>query len=159
MRARLRSRWQKIRKHWIVAIIIALVITAIMLILVESLINGTGFNGYNQVTTAHTISGSSAGTVVRTEVSQPGKTLWDWLQLLIIPLALAIIEILFNRAERKNEQTIASDNQQEAALQGYINEMSELLLEKLLRKSKEGDEVRTIARWSEPILPVLAHFR
>ncbi|SRR6266496_2581140 len=48
------------------------------------------------------------------------KSLWDWLQLLIIPLALAVIAILFNSAERKNEQRIATDNQQETALQEYI---------------------------------------
>src|SRR5258708_11557189 len=74
------------------------------------------------------------------------KTLWDWLQLLIIPLALAIIAILFNRSERKNEQRIASDNQQKAALQEYIKELSELLLERNLRKSDKDAEVRTIAR-------------
>lgn len=146
MIAKLRSWWQYIREHWIVAIIIALVIAAMVLILVESLINGTGFNGYNQVTTAHTISGPSAGTVVRTEVSQPGKTLWDWMQLLIIPVALAIIAIFFNRAERKNEQRIASDNQQEGALQEYIKEMSGLLLERNLRTSDKDAEVRIIAR-------------
>ena len=63
-----------------------------------------------------------------------GKTIWDWLQLLIIPLALAIIAFLFNRAERKNEQTIASDNQQEASLQGYLNKMFELLLHEKIRE-------------------------
>ncbi len=31
-------------------------------------------------------------------------------------------------------------------LQAYFNEISLLLLEKQLRESKEGDEVRTIAR-------------
>jgi hypothetical protein len=75
-----------------------------------------------------------------------GKTLWDWLQLLIIPLALAVIAILFNRTERKNEQRIASDNQQEAALQEYIKEMSVLMLERNLRKSDVDAEVLTIAR-------------
>lgn len=74
-----------------------------------------------------------------------GKTLWDWLQLLVIPLALAIIAILFNRSERKNEQRIATDNQQEAALQEYIKDMSGLLLEKDLRKSEIDAEVRKIA--------------
>jgi uncharacterized membrane protein len=69
-----------------------------------------------------------------------GKTLWDWLQLLVIPLALAIIAILFNRSERKNEQRIALDNQQEAALQGYLNEISKLILEKDLLKSDADTE-------------------
>jgi len=71
--------------------------------------NGTGFDGYNQVTTAHTISGPSAGSIVRTEVYQPGKALWDWLQLLIIPLVLAVIALLFNRATTRTEQKIAAE--------------------------------------------------
>ena len=86
-----------------------------------------------------------------------GKTLWDWLQLLIIPVVLAVGGYLFNytttRAEQRNtqvrdqnEQSIASDNQREAALQAYIDNMSELLLHEKLRESGEDDEVRKIAR-------------
>ena len=86
-----------------------------------------------------------------------GKTLWDWLQLLIIPVVLAVGGYLFNytttRAEQRNtqvrdqnEQAIASDNQREAALQSYIDNMSELLLHGKLRESGEDDEVRKIAR-------------
>lgn len=36
------------------------------------------------------------------------KTLWDWLQLLIIPLALAIIALLYNLASTRTEQKIAT---------------------------------------------------
>lgn len=36
------------------------------------------------------------------------KTFWDWLQLLIVPLALAIIAFLFNRAMARTEQRIAN---------------------------------------------------
>src|SRR5437763_602783 len=56
------------------------------------------------------------------------KTLWDWFQLLIIPLVLAVIAISFNRVERKNEKAIALGNQRETALQTYLDKMSELLL-------------------------------
>jgi uncharacterized protein YjbI with pentapeptide repeats len=86
-----------------------------------------------------------------------GKTLWDWLQLLIIPAVLVVGGYVFNytttRAEQRNtqvrdqaEQAIASDNQREAALQAYIDSISELLLHEKLRESGEDDEVRTIAR-------------
>ena len=74
-----------------------------------------------------------------------GKTLWDWLQLLIIPLALAGGAYYLNKEERKLEREIAKDHQQEAALQAYINYMTELLLEKKLKTSK-SQQVRTIAR-------------
>ena len=78
--------------------------------------------------------------------NKSGKTLWDWLQLLIIPIALALVAIWFNRNERKNEQKIASDNQQETALQAYLDRLSELLMKEGLHTSKPEDEVRTVAR-------------
>lgn len=58
------------------------------------------------------------------------------MQLLIIPVALALIAFWFNRVERSSEQAIATDNQQETALQAYLDNMSELLLKDDLRESK-----------------------
>jgi len=75
-----------------------------------------------------------------------GKKLWDWLQLLIIPAVLAIGGYLFSLANSSTEQEIALNNQHEATLQDYLDKISELLLEKHLRKSPIDDEVRTIAR-------------
>src|SRR5260221_1905756 len=74
------------------------------------------------------------------------KTFWDWMQLLIIPVALAVVAIWFNRVERRNEQAISSDNQQEGALQSYLDKMSDLLLKEGLRQSETNAEVRNIAR-------------
>jgi uncharacterized protein YjbI with pentapeptide repeats len=86
------------------------------------------------------------------------------MQLLFIPVVLAIAGFWFNHRERKaaelraendrkveelhaeTEREISLDNQREAALQAYINEMSELLLHENLRNSKEEVEVRSIAR-------------
>src|SRR6266567_737136 len=75
-----------------------------------------------------------------------GRTIYDWLQLLIIPAVLAVGGYLFNYTTGRTEREIASDRQREEALQAYIDNMSALLLEKNLRKSGEYDEVRTIAR-------------
>ena len=108
---------------------IILTVTSILIVIVAVGITGykldwTGFNGNNK----------------------SGKTLWDWMQLLIIPIALALIAFWFNRVERKNEQAITTDNQQEAALQAYLDNMSELLLKEGLRECKQDAEVRSIAR-------------
>ena len=73
------------------------------------------------------------------------KTLWDWLQLLLIPLVLAVAALLFNRATTRAEQTIALDKQREDLLQAYLDRMSELLLEKSLATSP-SDEARNVAR-------------
>jgi len=74
------------------------------------------------------------------------KPLYDWMQLLIIPVVLALVAVWFNRIDKKNEQTVTTDSQQEQALQGYLDRMSELLLEKNLRESKLESEARNIAR-------------
>jgi uncharacterized protein YjbI with pentapeptide repeats len=86
-----------------------------------------------------------------------GKTLWDWMELLVIPVVLAVGAILFNRSERRNEiqiaeksrkadREIASNRSQDEALQAYLDKMTELLLEKGLRSSDEESEVRAVAR-------------
>ncbi len=89
----------------------------------------------------------------------PGKYLWDWLELLIIPFVLALGALWLERSERisdrkiaaerrEDDKKIAEDQQREAALQAYIDKMTELLLDKEhpLRKSKPNDEVRVVAR-------------
>lgn len=84
------------------------------------------------------------------------KTLWDWMELLIIPIVLALGVFILNRSERaierenannraELEREIAKDRQQEAALQSYIERMSELLIEKKLRTTKIK-EIRDVAR-------------
>lgn len=98
----------------------------------------------------------------------PNKTLWDWMQLLIVPVVLAVGALLFNFAVNRNEQKIADqryqndqkivtqraqiereialDNQQETLLQTYLDRMSDLMLNNHLRKSALKDEVQQIAR-------------
>jgi uncharacterized protein YjbI with pentapeptide repeats len=58
------------------------------------------------------------------------KTLWDWLELLIIPLVLAGGAYFLNRSERIAERKIAIERQREAALQSYFDRMGEILFEK-----------------------------
>ena len=85
------------------------------------------------------------------------KTLWDWMQLLSVPAALAASALLFYLALSRNEQKtarrrdqtgrdIASDNQREALLQGYLSQLSELLLGNQLRLSDPHSEGRYLAR-------------
>ena len=156
----LHSWWQKIKQYPFIATAIIVAFLAFIVFTFAAYTFGwdwTGFNGYTQVTTQHTISGPSAGTVVRIEMYQPGKAFWDWLQLLIIPVVLAITALLFNGAISRNEQkltiqrdktahNLAVDTQREDRLQAYLDRMSELLLTGNLRKSGLNADVRYIAR-------------
>jgi len=84
-------------------------------------------------------------------------TVRDWLQLLIVPLALVLIGFLFTmQQDARQQQTedqraqaerrLAEQSAQDEALQAYLDQLSDLLLEKDLRNSEEGSEVRTLAR-------------
>jgi hypothetical protein len=90
-------------------------------------------------------SESISPAVLPNQTFQPAKTLWDWMQLLIIPAILAGGAYWLNESARNQEIKIASDNRQETALQTYLDNMTELLLDKKLRES-EVDEVRAVAR-------------
>ncbi len=138
MIAKLRS-WCKAKALEIFGFAVILLIVIVLIYIGR--VYGAGLDGYTQISIAHTI-----GKITRTEVSQPGKTLWDWLQLLIIPVVLAIGGYFFNLTVSRNEREIALDNQREDALQQYIDKMSELLLNKNLRESQPENEVRKIAR-------------
>lgn len=84
--------------------------------------------------------------VPQNKTFQPGKTLWDWMQLLIIPAILAGGVYWLNESARQSEQAISSDNIQEAALQTYIDRMAELLIKENLSESEQKSEVRVVAR-------------
>ena len=136
MGARFRWLWQQIKQHRVTILVVAIIlIVAISLIIVGYRFDWTGFNGNNK----------------------SGKTLWDWMQLLIIPIMFAIGGFWLNQIQKSREQRttqqqaelereLTRDNQQETLLQAYIDKMSELLLKEGLRESQPEDEVRKIAR-------------
>src|SRR6266705_719572 len=185
--ARLRSWWEQIKQRRVAIGVVGIVLVVIALIIAGYWFDWTGFSGYNKVTITHTISGTNAGTVTKTEEYQPGKGLWDWLQLLgilAIPAVVGFGTVWFtsrqtqaseanreqqakeseaNREKRhqtdleiaeknreRQQQTdlqISADNQREAALQRYLDKMSDLLLENHLGELRpEYQTVRKIAR-------------
>jgi uncharacterized protein YjbI with pentapeptide repeats len=86
-----------------------------------------------------------------------GTTLWDWLQLLVLPVVVAVGGLWFTMRQHcisralaqqqdENSARIADDNQQEAALQAYLNHLSQLLLDKQLKESPPGSSIRELAQ-------------
>jgi uncharacterized protein YjbI with pentapeptide repeats len=84
-------------------------------------------------------------------------TVRDWLDLLVVPLALVVIGFLFSvqqdarqqriedqRAEAERE--LAEQRAQDEALQAYLDQMSQLMLDRKLLEAEEGDPVHTLAQ-------------
>lgn len=83
--------------------------------------------------------------------------MWDVLQLLIVPTALAIGAFYLQetskqrdletaQANREKDQQIADDRAKQEILNRYFDQISTLLFERQLRTAKQGDEVRIVAR-------------
>jgi uncharacterized protein YjbI with pentapeptide repeats len=93
------------------------------------------------------------------------KTLWDWLQLLVVPVVIALlaglfttVQILYQQAAEERLQNRITDQNaeiqrfieeqrsQSASIGAYLDLMTQLLLERDLKGSKENSVVRAIAQ-------------
>jgi uncharacterized protein YjbI with pentapeptide repeats len=97
-----------------------------------------------------------------------GKTVWDWMQLFIVPLALVLVTIAFTLQQNTRQQEIQRqtaareqelENQraevdreiedqraQQAVMQSYLDQMGVLLLDRNLRGADQDSAVRNVAR-------------
>jgi hypothetical protein len=80
-------------------------------------------------------------------------TLWDWLAVLIFPLALAVVGLVYQRMEierdraraealEQREQVAVQERAQDVALQAYLDQMSNLIVDRGLRRRDKGLRLR-----------------
>lgn len=96
------------------------------------------------------------------------KTVWDWLQLLIVPVILTIGGFWFTAAQEERQRALENaraeaeqkledqrakvdrelqdQRAQQAILQSYLDQMGTLLLDRNLSAADEGSDVRNVAR-------------
>jgi hypothetical protein len=75
-----------------------------------------------------------------------GKTLWDLLGLLIVPLVIALAGWWLSEVSTRNQQQVEAERARQSVLQSYIQDMSELLLNKGLATSKPDSLITRVAR-------------
>jgi uncharacterized protein YjbI with pentapeptide repeats len=71
---------------------------------------------------------------------------WDFLQLLIVPLVLTTIAFLLQQGAKQREEQLSADKARQESFSNYLNQMSDLLLNKGLRKAKPDSEVFILAQ-------------
>jgi uncharacterized protein YjbI with pentapeptide repeats len=86
------------------------------------------------------------------------KTLWDWMQLLIVPLILAgggyllnsrtqqYHEELVQQYEKEREEEAAIQRVQNEALRAYLDQMNRLIIEEHLMEEPEDSQLRRLAQ-------------
>ncbi len=142
------AAWGKIKQRPFLSVAVLSVIFIILALSYQRLILGwqtwapmTGFGEYEKVINVPYPS----STVVE---YRPAKKLWDILQILIIPIALAGVALWFNQHEKQTEHKKSLDSRQEANLNNYIEKIGKLLLENGLRENvgDENSPVRDVAQ-------------
>jgi hypothetical protein len=77
----------------------------------------------------------------------PEQTLWDWLELLIVPAVLAVGGYLFTLSENRRAEEAAAQGAKDAALRSYLDQMSVLLIDKHLHAEyRPHGDTRVTAR-------------
>jgi len=75
-----------------------------------------------------------------------GKTLWDLLDLVVVPIALAIGAWYLKKEDVKLEREIEESRAQETALEAYLNYMSDLLIERKLKAQDTDPATKDLAQ-------------
>jgi len=96
------------------------------------------------------------GPYDQTNHSSRAVTLWDILDLLIVPSILVISAWLLGTIEKDAERNIQTDRQRQETLEKYFERMSDLLLKTQLREQPPNSEGRILARtWSLSVFRTL----
>src|SRR6266481_4398707 len=136
MASRLRS-WRQNRSRLLLVVGAMVLLVGVVVLIIAGYLFKWDWTGFNEQRGPNILQ------------YQPAKTLWDWLQLLGV-LAIPVVVVLgvawFTTRQGQVSDAENKDNEREAALQAYIDNMLELLLAKNLRSSTEDEEVQKIAR-------------
>ena len=77
--------------------------------------------------------------------------LWEWVKRLIVPAVIAAGGLWFNRQQQERSERQAEQRAQDEALEAYLDDMTELLVEHRLRsrhleETEDAEDVREVAR-------------
>lgn len=75
--------------------------------------------------------------ITESEQTKPGKTFWDWLELIIRSSLVPLVIFILGRQFQKRDKEKEKDNLAEEAIEAYLKSMADILLnEELTKKLK-----------------------
>jgi|GEM_PF-643683 len=132
-------KWHWARKYLVSTIASSLFLTWIVVAIATDQWH-TGFSARESVSiTIHQRNADGEITKTQTITQEPGKTFWDWLSLLGVPITLALLGYFLQRQQQKGAQNasdvqraIAANEANEEVLQKYFDRLSEIIIQKNL---------------------------
>jgi hypothetical protein len=75
-----------------------------------------------------------------------GKTVWDWMSLLVVPLVVALSAASLGLLQGWIQQRADDQRARDVALQAYLDQMGQLVLNHNLDEKQPSDEAAQLAR-------------
>ena len=77
---------------------------------------------------------------------EPAKNLWDWLDLIMVPLILGVVAWYLGKTEKEIDRRREQERYQQENINKYLDLMTNLLLKEKLKSNPENPEVKILAR-------------
>jgi uncharacterized protein YjbI with pentapeptide repeats len=108
--------------------------------------NQAGWTGFVEFAPTPTPPGATPSPFGATPQVSGYKQLWDWMELLIVPLVLAIFGILFSQAQKNTEFALQEAKEDETAYHAFLDKMTELIINGKLLETDEDSPTRDLAK-------------
>lgn len=82
----------------------------------------------------------------RTIQTQNPRKVWDWIGLIGISAVIGAVGVYYTHRERKAQEAAENQRAQDEALNAYLDQMSNLIIERKLRHKDEGSDERKLAQ-------------
>jgi uncharacterized protein YjbI with pentapeptide repeats len=147
MKSLLETLWPPTTVHYVVVVLV-LVLVGVIGYTIGSAFIGFGRRVVKETETFDYSPGLNDAWAkkTRSEEKQTARTVWDWLTVVTISAVLAGVAFSYTSSQAKQQRIIQEQQAREAALLSYFNAMSELMFDRKLLTSDEGDPVRDVAR-------------
>ncbi|HMD90003.1 MAG TPA: hypothetical protein VKF38_12655 [Anaerolineaceae bacterium] len=135
-----------LQAHW--KLILAVIAAVIVIVVAGFIVWGLYLRSHGYVWANWTRFGVYTGSLSKDD---RGKTLWDWMGLLLVPILVGAVAGLWSYYQQRNEsmradiratseREIALDGQREEAMRSYFDKIGQLLMEKDLLKTKDVEK-------------------
>jgi hypothetical protein len=147
MKSLLDALWPPTTVHFVVVVLI-LVLVGVLGYTIWSAFIGFGRRTVKETETFDYSPGLYDPWVKKTTSveEQTPRTVWDWLTVVTISAALALVAFLYASSQANQQRIIQEQQAREAALLSYFDAMSEPMFDRKLLTSEAEDPVRDVAR-------------
>jgi uncharacterized protein YjbI with pentapeptide repeats len=133
---------------WAFIVLLSLLIVSVLIW--AGYTRGPGISGFGEsvvrTETTHFTGKNKVGGVDLAVQTQNPRKVWDWIGLIGISAVIGAVGVYYTYRERKAQETAENQRAQDEALGAYLDQMSNLMIDKKLRHQPEGADQWRLAQ-------------